>query len=305
VAEVNAAGTELVYAGYIGGSDLDYGYGIAVDGMGNAYVTGDTYSTEAQGFPVAVGPDLTHNGGGENPGDAFVAKVSGAVPYPPVLKDIQNSGGNYAVEWTYDHTDAPVITYTLQEATDVAFTANVVIYSTSGTSYPFAGRTCSTYYYRVRGNNEYVPGEWSNVESVSVGPCYVYLPAVLKEYRTWDAYYEENDHWLDAYGPLVSDRTYLAYPNDVEDYYYFVLSATATVNVSVTDFAPTSSNGTVMLYGPAVGSERGNLIEYYGPPGQSSMSLGPHSLGPGKYYVRVNTAKDYSTTQLYHLTVTY
>jgi hypothetical protein len=132
-----------------------------------------------------------------------------------------------------------------------------------------------------------------------------YLPLVLKNYRTWDAYYEENDHWLDAYGPLVSDRTYLAYPNDVEDYYYFVLSATATVNVSVTDFAPTSSNGTVALYGPATGSERGNLIEYYGPPGDSSMPLGPHSLGPGKYYVRVNTAQGYSTTQLYRLTVTY
>jgi len=146
---------------------------------------------------------------------------------------------------------------------------------------------------------------WPRTSGGPSGPCTMYLPAVLRNYRTWDTYYEENDDWLDAYGPLVSGRTYLAYPDDTEDYYYFVLSASATVNVSVTDFAPTSSNGTVMLYGPAVGSERGNLIEYYGPPGQSSMSLGPHSLGPGKYYVRVNTAKDYSTTQLYHLTVTY
>ena len=141
--------------------------------------------------------------------------------------------------------------------------------------------------------------------SACVGRCYVYLPVVLRYYHTWDTYYEENDHWLAAYGPLVSGKAYLAYPDDVEDYYYFMLSATATVNVSVTDFAPTSSNGTVMLYGPAVGSERGNLIDYYGPPGDSSMPLGPHSLGPGKYYVRVNTAKGHSTTQLYRLTVTY
>jgi hypothetical protein len=42
-----------------------------VDGAGNAYVAGDTYSTEAT-FPVTVGPDLTFNGGGY---DAFVAKV--------------------------------------------------------------------------------------------------------------------------------------------------------------------------------------------------------------------------------------
>lgn len=60
----------LLYAGYIGGSAFDAGYGIAVDGAGNAYVTGETASTQAT-FPVAVGPDLTHNGGR----DAFVAKV--------------------------------------------------------------------------------------------------------------------------------------------------------------------------------------------------------------------------------------
>ncbi len=71
VAKVNAAGTALVYAGYIGGSDIDRGEGIAVDVDGNAYVAGWTYSTEST-FPVAVGPDLTQNGDR----DAFVVKVS-------------------------------------------------------------------------------------------------------------------------------------------------------------------------------------------------------------------------------------
>jgi len=42
-----------------------------VDAAGNAYVTGTT-SSDQQTFPVAVGPDLTMNGGG----DPFVAKVS-------------------------------------------------------------------------------------------------------------------------------------------------------------------------------------------------------------------------------------
>ena len=51
----------LVYCGYIGGCMQDMGYGIAVDIAGNAYVTGNTYSTEAT-FPVTVGPDLTFNG---------------------------------------------------------------------------------------------------------------------------------------------------------------------------------------------------------------------------------------------------
>jgi len=71
VAKLNASGTALDYCGYIGGSGDDYGYGIAVDPSGNAYVTGYTSSTEST-FPVAVGPDLTHNG----LFDVFVAKVN-------------------------------------------------------------------------------------------------------------------------------------------------------------------------------------------------------------------------------------
>jgi len=70
VAKVEADGTALVYAGYIGGADVDAGFGIAVDSTGYAYVAGSTLSTEAT-FPDTVGPDLTYNGGG----DAFVAKV--------------------------------------------------------------------------------------------------------------------------------------------------------------------------------------------------------------------------------------
>ncbi len=70
VGKVKADGSGLEYCGYIGGSGLDGGVGIAIDSAGNAYLAGVTASTEAT-FPVVVGPDLTHNGGN----DAFVAKV--------------------------------------------------------------------------------------------------------------------------------------------------------------------------------------------------------------------------------------
>jgi hypothetical protein len=72
VAKVNADGTELVYCGYIGGSQADAGTGIAVDGAGNAYFAGWTRSTN---FPVTVGPGLTYHGGNSQFSEAFVAKV--------------------------------------------------------------------------------------------------------------------------------------------------------------------------------------------------------------------------------------
>jgi len=51
VAKLNAAGSGLVWATFLGGSDADVGYGIAVDPSGHAYVTGSTYSAD---FPTTV-----------------------------------------------------------------------------------------------------------------------------------------------------------------------------------------------------------------------------------------------------------
>ena len=70
VAKLNASGTRLKYAGYIGGQQFESGSAVSVDASGNAYVTGSTLSNQ-NSFPVRVGPDLTYNG----TGDAFVAKV--------------------------------------------------------------------------------------------------------------------------------------------------------------------------------------------------------------------------------------
>jgi len=72
VAKVNAKGTALVYSGFIGGRDADFGFGIAVDAMGRAYVTGYTMSDENT-FPVKIGPGLTH---GQGLDDCFVVQVN-------------------------------------------------------------------------------------------------------------------------------------------------------------------------------------------------------------------------------------
>src|SRR5207245_4882430 len=70
--KLNPAGTTLPYSTYLGGNGVfDIGRGIAVDSAGNAYVTGDTDSTN---FPTTVGAFQTGIAGGGY--DAFVTKLN-------------------------------------------------------------------------------------------------------------------------------------------------------------------------------------------------------------------------------------
>lgn len=67
---LNPAGTAYAYSTYLGGSGNDIGFGIARDGAGSVYVTGDTASTN---FPL-VSPIQGTFGGGLR--DAFVSKIN-------------------------------------------------------------------------------------------------------------------------------------------------------------------------------------------------------------------------------------
>ena len=75
VAKLNSTGSALVYSTFLGGSTQDYGYGIAVDSSGSAYVTGWTLSTD---FPTAHPFQATCNGCIQENGDAFVTKLNPA-----------------------------------------------------------------------------------------------------------------------------------------------------------------------------------------------------------------------------------
>jgi hypothetical protein len=71
VAKLDAAGSSLVYATYLGGSSSDQAFAIATDSSGNVYVTGRTYSSN---FPT-VNPVQPAIGGSS---DVFMAKLDAA-----------------------------------------------------------------------------------------------------------------------------------------------------------------------------------------------------------------------------------
>jgi hypothetical protein len=70
IARLNPSGTALLYSTYLGGTGDDQANGIAVDAKGNAYVVGQTGSSD---FPT-VDAAQSAFGGGTQP-DAFVAKI--------------------------------------------------------------------------------------------------------------------------------------------------------------------------------------------------------------------------------------
>ncbi len=83
VAKLNAAGTALVYSSYLGGGTaaaggyaLDAGNAIAIDGAGNAYVTGTTDSNNFPTTPGAFQPAYFRNCCEFPPFHGFVTKVN-------------------------------------------------------------------------------------------------------------------------------------------------------------------------------------------------------------------------------------
>jgi len=71
VTKFTASGNALSYSTFLGGSNIDYGYGIAVDSSGCAYVTGYTISSD---FPTANAFQGTRPGNR----DVFITKFSAA-----------------------------------------------------------------------------------------------------------------------------------------------------------------------------------------------------------------------------------
>ena len=81
----------LVYSTYLGGSNDETAYAIAADAAGNAYVTGDTTSTD---FPLANPIQGTKGGGFD---DAFITKINAAGSAVVYSTYLGGSDGDYGL----------------------------------------------------------------------------------------------------------------------------------------------------------------------------------------------------------------
>jgi hypothetical protein len=124
VTKLNPSGSALVYSTHLGGSGDDYGWGIGVDGVGNAYVTGRTSSSD---FPTK-NPFQSALGGGY---DAFVSKL--------------NSSGSALIYSTYLGGSGDEDEFGAAIAVDGGSNAYVVG-SSSSTDFPVTPRALQTHW---------------------------------------------------------------------------------------------------------------------------------------------------------------
>ncbi len=76
IIKFNTSGSGIAYSTYLGGSGDDIGAAIAVDGSGNAYITGNTFSAN---FPTRNAAQASYGGTSSMSfGDAFAAKIDPA-----------------------------------------------------------------------------------------------------------------------------------------------------------------------------------------------------------------------------------
>ncbi len=112
VAELNPAGTSLIYSTYLGGSAFDKGTAIAIDSSGSAYVTGYTSSPD---FPTTSKSfQTTYLGNSQS--EAFVVKLSAGGSALAYSTYLGGTGGDFGQGIAADSTGDAYVTGSTQSS---------------------------------------------------------------------------------------------------------------------------------------------------------------------------------------------
>jgi hypothetical protein len=278
ITKFSPTGNALVYSTYLGGSDDDFGFGIAVDNSGNAYVVGDTDSVD---FPVKNPYDdsLNYN-------DAFVTKLSPSgnmLLYSTYLGGngyeegfgiaVDNSGNAYVVGDT-DSVDFPVenpyddnLSYYDAFVTKLSPSGDTLVYSTylggsdgevgygivvddSGSAY-LIGRTKSVDFPIENPYDSTYNGRWDVfVSKLSPSGNMLFYSTYLGG--------TDDESWYNGYGGIAIDGSGNAYVVGTTYSYNFPLknpydsSIEGYNDVFVSKFSPT---GETLVYSTYLGGQ--------------------------------------------------
>jgi len=178
VTEVSADGASLVYSTYLGGSNYDYPYGIALDGSGDIYVAGTTNSLDfpvanafqgtasanqngyygQYGFLTKFTPDgatltySTYYAGSQNVVQSCYGQPCWPGPYSSVSGIAVDAGGNVYVGGVTNTYDFPVTEGAYETTNTTTYDEQVGVV---GKFSPSGNLVYSTYFAAVPANNYY------------------------------------------------------------------------------------------------------------------------------------------------------
>jgi hypothetical protein len=126
VAKFNPAGGALIYSTYLGGSTDDQANALALDGAGNAYIAGYTYSND---FPVAEPLQAANNGAAHGAENAFISVLNANGSALEFSTYLGGAGAEVALPCPSDPTACPTV-YAGDSAAAIAVDSSGDLYVT-------------------------------------------------------------------------------------------------------------------------------------------------------------------------------
>jgi hypothetical protein len=203
LSKLNPTGSGLLYSTYLGGSGDntvnygDYGDGIAIDGAGNAYIGGETYSHD---FPISSGSYQTKNNVAVGQPTGFAAKLNtetGALAFSTYMGGsgadaingiaIDAAGNAYLAGFTYS-TDFPTAggpyQTTNKAAANKSYNAFITELNSTGSSLSYSS------YFGGNGVAKPLNGDSAAAIAFSAGGAYMAGAAASTNFPTTASAYQ-------------------------------------------------------------------------------------------------------------------